>query len=131
MRATETITRMERHIKNARNLKNKDLTDQTTYSALAMECFQAVNAAIALANQLITEENLGFPATYKEIFEILNQQKIIGEEELKKTKRLVFLRNLIAHEYYRIKAEELREMAELLTTLEKTAEKIKKHIKEK
>lgn len=79
------------------------------------------------ANQLITEENLGFPATYKETFETLNQHSIIDEAQLKDLKRIIFLRNLIAHEYYRIKAEELREMTDLLTTLEKLVKEIKRH----
>lgn len=95
-----------------------------------MECFQSANTAIDLAEQLITEENLGFPATYKESFETLNQHRIINEAELKDLKRIVFLRNLIAHEYYRIKKEELKEMTGLLTTLEKLANEIKKHMKE-
>ncbi len=38
----------------------------------------------------------------------------ISEEELKAFKRLVFLRNLIAHEYYRISENELLEMVNLL-----------------
>lgn len=38
----------------------------------------------------------------------------ISDDELKAFKRLVFLRNLIAHEYYRISESELLEMLNLL-----------------
>jgi uncharacterized protein YutE (UPF0331/DUF86 family) len=41
-------------------------------------------------------------------------------------KRLVFLRDLIAHEYYRIKEEELKEMVELPKQTKPFVEKAKK-----
>ena len=44
------------------------------------------------------------------------------------TKRLIFLRNLIAHEYYTITEEELREMATLLGCLDELIENAKKEL---
>jgi len=50
---------------------------------------------------------------------------LITNEVLNATKRLIFLRNPIAHEYYKIKHEELKEMVELLERVKNFVEKAK------
>ena len=114
MRLVEYILRFERHLEGAKKLKSKDVRDYFVYNTLAMECFQAVNTLIDIAQYIVMKKRLGFPSTYRELFEILEKYGYISEEELKAFKRLVFLRNLIAHEYYRISENELLEMANLL-----------------
>ena len=114
MRLVEYILRFERHLKGALNLKSKDLKDYFVYNTLAMECFQAANTLIDLAQYIVAKKKLGFPSTYRELFEILENEGYISEDELKTFKRLIFLRNLIAHEYYRISESELLEMVNLL-----------------
>ena len=114
MRLAEYILRFEKHLRGAINLKSKDVKDYFVYNTLAMECFQAANALIDLAQYILAKKKLGFPSTYRELFEILEEAGYISEEELNAFKRLVFLRNLIAHEYYRISENELLEMVNLL-----------------
>lgn len=126
MKLVDTILRLERHIENARKLLVKeDVSEYFLYTSLAMECFQAVNSLIELGEYAVTQKKLGFPSKYREIFELLQQQRIIDQQALKAIKRLIFLRNLIAHEYYRISEEELKEMVELLDYAEILKEKIK------
>lgn len=108
MRLAEYILRFERH------LKSKDVKDYFIYNTLAMECFQAANTLIDLAQYMVAKKKLGFPSTYRELFEILEKEGYISEDELKTFKRLIFLQNLIAHEYYRISESELLEMVNLL-----------------
>ena len=74
----------------------------------------SINTLIDIAQYIVMKKKLGFPSTYRELFEILEEAGYISEEELKAFKRLVFLRNLIAHEYYRISENELLEMVNLL-----------------
>ncbi|WP_456329868.1 type VII toxin-antitoxin system HepT family RNase toxin [Archaeoglobus sp.] len=81
---------------------------------MAMERFQASNTLIDLAQYIVAKKKLGFPSTYRELFELLESEGYISEDELRTSKRLVFLRNLIAHEYYRISESELLEMVNLL-----------------
>ncbi len=81
---------------------------------MAMERFQASNTLIDLAQYIVAKKKLGFPSTYRELFELLESEGYISEDELRTFKRLVFLRNLIAHEYYRISESELLEMVNLL-----------------
>ena len=114
MRLVEHILRFERHLEGAKKLKSKDVRDYFVYNTLAMECFQAVNTLIDIAQYIVMKKRLGFPSTYRELFEILEEAGYISGEELKAFKRLVFLRNLIAHEYYRISENELLEMVNLL-----------------
>ncbi|MGQ9721505.1 MAG: HepT-like ribonuclease domain-containing protein [Candidatus Jordarchaeum sp.] len=60
------------------------------------------------------------------MFEILKKEGIISGEVFNSAKRLIFLRNLIAHEYYQIREEELIEMVELLEGVNDFVQKVKK-----
>jgi len=126
IRIASTIKRIEKHVKNARELSKKDLRNYLVFNSLAMECFQAVNSVIDLGEIIISEKELGFPSKYREIFEILYRENIIDRETFDGIKRLIFLRNLIAHEYYTIKIEELKEMVRLLKYVDKFVAKVKK-----
>jgi uncharacterized protein YutE (UPF0331/DUF86 family) len=121
--------RYEYHAENAKNVVAKDLSDYFVYNTLAMECFQSVNTLIEIGEWLVTMKKLGFPSTYREIFELLYQHKIIEKEMLDTMKRLIFLRNLISHEYYRITKDELVEIVELLGRMEKFVEQVKERVK--
>uniref|UniRef100_A0A7V4E510 DUF86 domain-containing protein n=1 Tax=candidate division WOR-3 bacterium TaxID=2052148 RepID=A0A7V4E510_UNCW3 len=127
MRIIDLIIRFESHINNAKFVVTKDISDYFVYNTLAMECFQAVNSLIEIGEWIVAERKLGFPSTYREIFELLYNNKIINKEIFESIKRLIFLRNLIAHEYYKITKDELVEMVDLL----KIAEKFVKEVKEK
>lgn len=118
IRLASIISRIEKHREKAKELGKSDISNDVVFSALAMECFQSVNSAIDLGELVVSEKNLGFPSRYKEIFELLYQAKMIGKETLEGIKRLVFLRNLISHEYYTISREELKEMVSLLDCLD-------------
>ena len=126
MRIVDIILRLERHLNQAKKLVNEDLSNYYIFNTLAMECFQTVNSLIELGEYIVSEKRLGFPSTYSEIFELLYKNKIIDEKTLKSFKRLIFLRNLIAHEYYKIKEKDLKEIVDLLKYIEKFLEKVKK-----
>ena len=126
MRLSKALLRFERHLNGALKLKNKDISDYLIYNTLAMECFQAVNSLIEIGEYLVSKKMLGYPSTYREIFEILYKAEIITKDELNYTKRLIFLRNLIAHEYERISEAELLEMVDLLSKVKPFINRIKK-----
>lgn len=126
IRAISIIRRIEKHLKNARELSKQDLSKYLIFNSLAMECFQAVNSTVDLGEVIVTEKRLGFPSKYREIFEFLYKAKIIRKETLDGIKRLIFLRNLISHEYYTIKVEELEEMVRLLQYIDKFVTDVKK-----
>ena len=122
IRLASLLSRIEKHREKAKELKEKDVSEYLVFNSLAMECFQAVNSAIELGELIVSEQNLGFPATYREIFELLHDAGVVTKENLNKMSKLIFLRNLIAHEYYKISEEELKEMTELLSCLDELIE---------
>ncbi len=125
MKLIDNIIRFEKHFSNAKKLKGKNISDYFIYNTLAMECFQAVNALIEIGEYIVTSRKLGFPSTYIEIFEILFQNGWMNKEELKSAKKLIFMRNLISHEYYQITENELLEMIDHLENVNKFVEKTK------
>ena len=129
MRLASIISRVEKHINKAKELAKLNISDDIVFNALAMECFQAVNSAIELGEYIVSEKNLGFPSKYREIFELLYRAKIIDRKKLNDIKRLIFLRNLISHEYYTITANELKEMVRLLNSLNELVKKAKEIFK--
>jgi len=80
MRLAEYILRFEKHLRSAVNLKTKDVNDYFIYNTLAMECFQAANTLIDLAQYIVAKRKLGFPSTYRELFEILENEGYISED---------------------------------------------------
>jgi len=125
MRFTENIIRLERHLKNIGELKYKDIKDYLVFTTLSMECFQVVNSLIEIGEYIVSKEKIGFPSSYREIFELLFRVNFISEDELKIFRRLVYLRNLISYEYYRISEKELLEMIDLFEKVNNFIEKIK------
>jgi uncharacterized protein YutE (UPF0331/DUF86 family) len=117
--------RFETHSKNAGDVAEKEVSEYFVYNTLAMECFQSVNALIEIGEWIVTEKKLGFPATYREIFEMVHNHKIIEGDTFESIKRLIFLRNLVSHEYHKITRDELIEMVDLLKNAGKFIESVK------
>ncbi len=128
MKFLQAILRFERHLKGIEKLKGENLSDYLIYNTLAMECFQGANALIEIGEQVVSRHRLGLPSSYAEVFLLLHKGGFLGEEELGKARRLVFLRNLIAHEYHRMTEDELLEMANLLIDMKEFVERMKKEV---
>ena len=126
IRLTVIITRIEKHKEKAKELVKQNIDNYLVFNTLAMECFQCVNSAIELGEFVVTNKKLGFPSKYTEIFDILENKRLISKKTLKDMKRLVFLRNLISHEYYEIRQSELTEMAKLLDCIDELIKVAKK-----
>jgi len=59
----------------------KEVSDYFIYNTRAMECFQSVSALIEIGESIVAEK-AGFPSTYREISELLHDQKIIDRGAL-------------------------------------------------
>lgn len=70
-----------------------------------------IQAMIDIGNHLISGLLLKKPEDYRQIFDILVQNRIIPAEFLPKARELVGLRNLLSHEYLEIDHERLYEEA--------------------
>jgi uncharacterized protein YutE (UPF0331/DUF86 family) len=120
MRLADAIARLESHRQKAQQLGGQDISDYFVFTALAMECFQAVNSLIEVGQLLIARRKLVVPDTYRQVFEVLGQHQIISTEAAEAGKRLVYVRNLIAHEM--ITEEELLEAIVLLSHMDPLSE---------
>ncbi len=76
-----------------------DLEDPKNFHAVSMLLFSIINGAITLGEEIVAVKSLGFPASYREVFEILNKNGIISRELTTDMSRLVSYRNMFAHEY--------------------------------
>ncbi|HDN73831.1 MAG TPA: hypothetical protein ENG16_02250 [Archaeoglobus sp.] len=68
MRLAEYILRFDRHLKGALNLKSKNVKDYFVYNTLAMECFQAANTLIDLAQYIVAKKETGISLNLQRTF---------------------------------------------------------------
>ena len=85
----------------------KDLEDRKNFYALSMLLFSLLNAVIDLAEETVVAEDLGVPATYREIFSLLARNGIIDQHLFDRMSALVSYRNRLAHEYGEINPDDL------------------------
>ena len=83
-------------------LKGQKSIGKMEFYSASMLIFSIVNSYIDLGNEIISSNSLGYPSTYSEMFDLLQQKNIITERESKGFKRLVNIRNGIAHRYFNI-----------------------------
>ncbi len=77
-----------------------DLEDPKNFHAVSMLLFSIINGAITIGEEIIATKSLGFPVSYRDVFEILSKNKIISKEMAKEMSLLVGYRNMFAHEYW-------------------------------
>lgn len=128
MKRIESIARFEQHRQRALELMSRDLSDEVLFSALAMEVFQAVNSLIEVGQALIASRRLPLPDTYRQVFDVLCRQRAIARQTAEVGKRLVYLRNLIAHEYHMISEQELLDAVHLLTQMDEMVELARREV---
>lgn len=96
-----------------------------------MILFSILNRAIALGEEIIAGKKLGIPSTYKEIFKLLMQNKIIDKNMEKELSELVFYRNLLSHEYHDLSVDDVFFVYERIQAVRKFVEVVKIILKEK
>lgn len=75
------------------------VSDLNLRGAVERYLYLAVQAAIDLAEAVIAYKQFRKPATMRETFEILKEEKIIGAELTEQLADMVGFRNIIAHDY--------------------------------
>ncbi len=101
-------------------------------TAFLVEC--VISGCIDLGFEIVSILGLAYPATYKQLFELLEKKKIITKTVADKLKELVGLRNIIAHHYTKIDTELLFEKAKYMIEsgiIEKFLAQIIKKLKDK
>lgn len=79
--------------------------------SVSMLMMNIINLCVDVGNEIITLKQLGYPESYRDVFTLLEKNKIVNKAITNKMKNLVGLRNLLAHEYGEIDFELLYEHA--------------------
>ena len=119
IRREQLVKMIRTHLTRAADA-HKHFTVSTTsrnFNDLAMECFQTVNYTIALMERIFESRKGGSAMTYTELVDTLEKLAVLKRADAEKLRRLIRLRNLIAHEYFTISTDELRKMYELLPSV--------------
>lgn len=85
----------------------EDLHDKRNFYAVSMILFSLLNRVFDLGSEVVMAQNLGIPATYREIFTRLRKKGIIDDKLSKEMTGMVTYRNLLSHEYHGITEENL------------------------
>lgn len=96
---------IRRHLKDLDELdihNSEELHDKRNFYASSMILFSLLNRVFDLGSEMTIAHNLGIPATYREIFVLLQKDEIIGRELSHEMVGLVTFRNLLSHEYHGI-----------------------------
>jgi len=128
MKKTKLFTDLQRYLDDLEELlpatEDDFLHDKKAQYGIPMLMLNIINACIDLAQEVITLRQLGYPANYRETFQLLEKNKLISKEVSQKMQNLVGLRNLLAHEYGEINFEILYEQAQDLSSVEQFMKKI-------
>ena len=130
---SKIISDIERYTTDLRDLDiraREDLEDRRTLYALSMLLFTIINRSLDLADEVIITNRLGMPQSYKEIFDILRRRGFIDRGLAEEMARLVFYRNMIAHQYDDLTDDDLWSLFERLDTVLAFVNRMKEIIRE-
>ncbi len=102
-------------------------TDRDKRNMVLHALLTSIQAAIDIATHIIAEKGLRKPTTYRETFEILEEEQIISEELANELSDLTGFRNVLVHIYWGL---DLEEVYAILQNDLKILEKFKKIVKE-
>lgn len=92
---------IEHYFDNLKELKvNSPVMTTERFYSISMVLFAILNRTIDLGHEIIRGKKLGMAASYKEIFQILEREKIINVNLSQKLQHLANQRNVLAHEYF-------------------------------
>lgn len=118
-----TIDRYKKYSKDE-IIKNPDLS-----GAVERYLYLATQACIDLAEAVMSFKNFRKPTTYKEGFEILEEEKIISVELREKMVKMSGFRNVIAHDYAKINYDTVYDVLQnKLIDIEEFVSEIKKSL---
>ena len=95
-------------IESITNLNPDKLDDHIVQDVFVLNLQRAIQAAIDMSNVLISEHGWKIPATYRESFVVLKDQKVISQEICEAMVKMVGFRNIAVHDYQKINIEILR-----------------------
>lgn len=99
---TEIIKRCIRRVTEEYDGNSKNLENYTKQDSITLNIQKACEAVIDLGIHVIAERGLGIPQTSRDTFDILQNNKIIGNEMSERLKAMIGFRNIAIHNYQRL-----------------------------
>lgn len=107
----QKLAQLEEYLQQIRKLKDKPKSEFSEFSlteaAAERLVYKACQQVIDIAQSIGSELGFGPPRFYRDLFIQLGQAKIISGNLQKKLEAMAGLRNKLAHEYAKVKPEEI------------------------
>ena len=88
------------HLKSKRKVSLEQYKKDRDIQAIVERRLEtAIQACIDIGNHIISQQNLGYPSDYGEIFLILAQKQVIPGQLAERLIRMAGFRNVLIHEY--------------------------------
>ena len=88
------------HLKSKQNVSFEEYKkDKDIQAVVERRLETAIQSCIDIGNHIISQQNLGSPSDYGEIFLILFQEGIINGKQSEKLIKMAGFRNVLIHEY--------------------------------
>jgi len=98
---------LDKYFRDIENFKIQNQMTTEQFYGSSMILFAILNRTIDLGKEIIHGKKLGMPASYKEIFQILEKEKLISSQLSQELQWLTNQRNVVAHEYFDIKEKNI------------------------
>lgn len=91
-----------------------------------MVLFTILNLSFELGEEVIGHRHAGLPSTYRDIFRILWEEKLIDENIRETMSRMVYYRNRLAHQYTSLNREDIEAIISNIDTIRDYIARMKK-----
>lgn len=118
-------------VKRYRKYTQKEIKDNLDLKgAVERYLYLLCQATLDFADAIVSYSSFRTPSTYGETFEILEENEIINKDMVGKMRNMAGFRNILAHEYVKIKFEEVyRVLTKDIDDINKFLDEIKVKIK--
>lgn len=132
-RISKIIADVEMYFKDLREMKITGISSikKERFYSLSMVLFAIINRVIDLGDEIVKANKFGAPASYKEIFQLLEKRGVISNDLQKKMGYLASKRNVLAHEYFNVTTESVYEIFLGINSVNTFVDAVKKFIKKK
>ena len=87
--------------------RTTDKSDVIRFHAISMVLFTILNLSFELGEEVIGLRHAGLPSTYRDIFRILWEEKLIDENIRETMSHMVYYQNRLAHQYSGLNYEDI------------------------
>lgn len=101
------LNRFFRDYEKITSVSTTDDGDVTRFHAISMVLFTILNLSFELGEEVIGLRHAGLPSTYRDIFRILREEKLIDENICETMSHMVYYRNRLAHQYAGLNCEDI------------------------